>query len=334
MRGLSVQLSAVASRADATAIVSKAKAAKIDTLFYNVSAQYTPGSSFDRLGTLIEVAGAAGMAVFPWLCPGADPYFTSRWPVKGGGFTDYGNAAARAAMADGVASLVARYPGLKGVTTDYIRQAEIDGADYAADDVTAAVYGMEAEVGAERAFVVTVKAYEGDWNRWGQQWPTWLATWLAQGKKKRYAMPMVYSPTKYGDFAPHVQAWLDAGVPLANIMPKMSVIDTQIAGEKTPKDLASWKKEFVLWRKVRPQHVAIWDERALALPGLLAEFSALELAETAPEEDLETRLALLRALVAKLREMADTQEAQVVAMRENATELERQAEELESVIVA
>ncbi len=334
MRGLSVQLRAVASLADATAIVSKAKAAGIDTLFYNVSAKYTPGASFDPLGTLISVAGHAGLAVFPWLCPGADPYFTSRWPISGGGFTDYGNAAARAAMADGVASLVAHYPGLKGVTTDYIRQAEIDGADYAADDVTAAVYGMEAAVGDERAFVVTVKAYKGDWNRWGQQWPTWLAAWLAQGKKKRYAMPLVYSPTKYGDFASHVQAWLDAGVPLANIMPKMSVIDTQIAGEKTPKDLATWKKEFVLWRKVGLRHVAVWDERALALPELLAEFSALELAETAPEEDLETQLALLRALVAKLREMADTQEAQVVAMRENATELERQAEELESVIVA
>lgn len=349
IRGLSVQLKAVGSQAEAQAIVAKAKAAGITTLFFNVSAMYSPGSSFDRLGTLIEVAGEAGLAVFPWLCPGADPYFTSRWPVAAGGFTDYGNVDARAAMAAGVATLVTRYPGIRGVVTDYIREAVIDGSDYTADDVTAAVYGMEAAVDEGMAFIVTVKAYAAgshpDWDRWGQPWPTWLKTWIAQGKKKRYAMPMVYSPTKYGDFAPHVQAWLDAGVPLANLMPKMSVINTQIAGEKTPKTAAAWATEFELWKRVGLYNVAGWDQRLLDLPEHLATFAAFELAEEADPGvpsayiDLSNELTMLWSLAADLREIATVQEEQITALQEvltaqklQATALQENAEEIEGQV--
>jgi hypothetical protein len=327
MKGLSVQGSAVGSVAQAEALVGKAAAAGITALFYNVSAAYVPSSSFDRLGALIAAGHAAGLEVGVWLCPGADPYFTRRWPVSGGGFTDYGNVNAREAMAEGVAGLVERY-GIDIVITDYIRVPSIDSTVYSADDVTAAVYGMEAAAGDERAFCVTVKPYKNDWSRWGQDWPMWIKTWLAQGKRRRYAVPMVYSPTKYGDFAPHVRAWLDAGVPLEAIMPEMSVINTQIAGEKTPKELAAWTAEFDLWRSVGVFNLAAWDQRILDLPEHLAIFSGFELAEAeqVPAVDLEAELTMLWATAADLREIAAVQAEQVTALQEDAAELERQVE--------
>jgi len=306
MKALSVQLKAVTSTETATTLATQARVAGIDTLLYNVSAVYTPGS-FDRLGALITAAHAADLRVLAWVCPGADPYFTSRWPVSGGGFTDYGNPAARAAMAAGVAALMASYD-LDGAIADYIRAPKIDTTPYTPDDVTAAVYGMEEAVGPDHWFVVTVKAYAAgsapDWERWSQPWPTWMLKWIAEGKTAhRRVVPMVYSPTRYGDFAPHVQAWLDTGVPLNVIMPKMSVINTQIAGENTPKTAAVWAAEFALWAETGMFNLAAWDQRILDLPEHLAAFSAFALTPETPVVDLETELQALGNYAA---EVADT----------------------------
>ena len=306
MKGLSVQQKAITSTEAATALATKAKAAGIDTLFYNVSAAYTPGS-FDSLGALITQAHTAGLLVLAWVCPGADPYFTSRWLVEDGGFTDYGNAAARAAIATGVGSLMQRYA-LDGIVADYIRAPKIDTQPYTAEDVTAAVYDMEEAVGPQHWFVVTVKAYAAgsapDWERWSQPWPTWLKKWVAEGKTAyRRVAPMVYSPVKYGPFAPHVQAWLDAGVPLNVIMPKLSVIDTQIAGEKTPKTIAAWTAELDFWREVAVFNLAAWDERLLSNAAHLAAFSAFTLVPETPVIDLKTELQALDSYAA---EVADT----------------------------
>lgn len=82
---------------------------------------------------------------------------------------------------------------------------------------------------------------------------------------------MCYNLWAYPDYYKSIESWTTlAGVPVAQIMPKLSVMDTTSENEATHKTLAQLAEEVLYFKPYNFGKVAVFDQRATD-----AEYAAL-----------------------------------------------------------